>query len=63
MGYLFLFFLSNNLIKNNKIEVICYYEFVDVMKSTNREQLCQDMSVSIFILKSEFILKFLDVRN
>lgn len=55
IGYLFLYFLANNPNKHNRIEASCYYEFVDVMKkNTNKEQLCQDMNVSIFLCRKCF---------
>lgn len=58
IGYLYLFYLANNPNKHSKIESSCYYEFLEVIKApSSKEQLCQDMSVSLVDHSSIISLK------
>jgi hypothetical protein len=57
VGYLFLYYLST-VPKNNRIEAACYYEFVEAMKSTAKDQLCQDLNVvALLIINNRRVLE------
>lgn len=45
IGYLFLYYLTSTPGKHSKMEVFYYYEFAGIMKSENKERLCEDMTV------------------